>query len=306
MNKFENEIIEYRDHLKNLLNYSENTISAYCHDIKDFVYYCSNNNLYSFNDVSEADIRSYISKIHRKGIQPKSIQRVLSSLRGFFNYYYKNNKIEKNPALNVKSPKVSKKLPEILQHEDINLLASVNLDNSIYKDKFLLKRDTAIFEIFYSCGLRLTELAMLNISHINFNESMIRVTGKGRKDRIIPIGRKAMESINDWLLDRKKLEDIKTDALFLSKNGKRISKRSIQLRLNFLAKASGIEQKLYPHKLRHTVATHLLESSGNIRAVQEFLGHENVSTTQIYTHLDNQYLMSVYDKVHPRSKKNNK
>ena len=172
-----------------------------------------------------------------------------------------------------------------------------------YKNNDLLVRDVAIFELFYSSGLRLSELSTIEFSNINFNESMLRITGKGNKTRIVPIGSKAVTAINLWVDIRKKYSKDSSNFLFIGKTGKAMSARNIQLRMNILAKASGVEQKLYPHKLRHTVATHLLESSGNIRAVQEFLGHENISTTQIYTHLDNQYLMTVYDKVHPRSKK---
>ena len=186
----------------------------------------------------------------------------------------------------------------------IDLLANSNTKKeSFYKNKDLLIRDTAIFELFYSSGLRLSELADIKYSNINFNESILRITGKGNKTRMVPIGKKAVSAINLWEDVKNKYKKTNTDFLFIGLNGNKMSPRNIQLRMNTLAKASGLEQKLYPHKLRHTVATHLLESSGNIRAVQEFLGHENISTTQIYTHLDNQYLMNVYDKVHPRAKK---
>ena len=191
-----------------------------------------------------------------------------------------------------------------MQHSDIDLLANSNIKKeSFYKNKDLLIRDTAIFELFYSSGLRLSELADIKYSDINFNESVLRITGKGNKTRMVPIGKKAVSAINLWEDAKNKYKKANTDFLFIGLNGNKMSPRNIQLRMNTLAKASGLEQKLYPHKLRHTVATHLLESSGNIRAVQEFLGHENISTTQIYTHLDNQYLMNVYDKVHPRAKK---
>ena len=212
--------------------------------------------------------------------------------------------IKKNFAEGVRSPKADKNLPEILQHSDINLLANSETKNdSYYKNKDLLARDTAIFELFYSSGLRLSELAEIQLKDINFNESLLRITGKGNKTRVVPIGTKAISAVNLWIKIRKKYINEVCNFLFTSLKGSKMSPRNIQLRMNILAKASGVEQRLYPHKLRHTVATHLLESSGNIRAVQEFLGHENISTTQIYTHLDNQYLMTVYDKVHPRSKK---
>jgi integrase/recombinase XerC len=216
----------------------------------------------------------------------------------------KNKIIKRNFAENIKAPKTEKLLPEILQHKDIDLLASNNTkEEGYYKNNDLLIRDTAIFELFYSSGLRLSELASIKLSNINFNDSMLRVLGKGRKTRLVPVGSKAIKAIRLWMEVRENYIKDSLDSLFIGLRGKQLSPRNIQLRMGILAKASGLQQKLYPHKLRHTVATHLLESSGNIRAVQEFLGHENISTTQIYTHLDNQYLMTVYDKVHPRSKK---
>jgi len=296
---------DYIFHIDKVVNYSNNTISSYKRDLNSFIIYCKKNNISNLKLIDEKVIRDFVSYLHRNGICPKSIKRYLSSIRSFFNFLIKNNIIKNNYAENVKSPKSEKNLPEILQHEDINLLADSKIkETNFYKNKELLVRDTAIFELFYSSGLRLSELANIRFSDINFKESLLRVVGKGSKTRIVPVGSKAVKAIELWLEVRKKYLIDATDFLFIGLRGKVLSPRNIQLRMNILAKASGVKQKLYPHKLRHTVATHLLESSGNIRAVQEFLGHENISTTQIYTHLDNQYLMTVYDKVHPRTKKN--
>ena len=268
------------------------------------MFFCKKIEINGVNGLDEKIIRDFVAYLHRNGISPKSIKRSLSSLRSFFNFLLKQKIIKINFAENVKSPKAEKNLPGILQHSDINLLANYKTKKiGYYKNNDLLVRDVAIFELFYSSGLRLSELSTIEFSNINFNESMLRITGKGNKTRIVPIGSKAVTAINLWVDIRKKYSKDSSNFLFIGKTGKAMSARNIQLRMNILAKASGVEQKLYPHKLRHTVATHLLESSGNIRAVQEFLGHENISTTQIYTHLDNQYLMTVYDKVHPRSKK---
>ena len=291
-------------HIKNVLNYSPNTLTSYKRDLNSFDNYCKKYNISEISSIDEKVVRDFIASLHRNGISPKSIKRYLSSLRGFFNFLSKQKYISKNLAENVRSPKAEKNLPEILQHKDIDLLADINnKKEGYYKNNDLLSRDIAMFELFYSSGLRLSELANTKISNINFNESIIRITGKGNKTRIVPIGSQAVKTINSWINFREKYVKDSSDFLFVGLSGKPLSTRNIQLRMSYLAKASGVEQNLYPHKLRHTVATHLLESSGNIRAVQEFLGHENIGTTQIYTHLDNQYLMNVYDKVHPRSKK---
>ena len=295
---------DYIFHIEKVINYSPNTVSSYKRDINSFINFCKKIEVDNVSNIDEKIIREFVSHLHRNSISPKSIKRFLSSLRGFFNFLLKKKIIKKNFAEGVRSPKADKNLPEILQHSDINLLANSETKNdSYYNNKDLLARDTAIFELFYSSGLRLSELADIQLKDINFNESLLRITAKGNKTRVVPIGTKAISAVNLWIKIRKKYINEVCNFLFTSLKGSKMSPRNIQLRMNILAKASGVEQRLYPHKLRHTVATHLLESSGNIRAVQEFLGHENISTTQIYTHLDNQYLMTVYDKVHPRSKK---
>ncbi len=295
---------EYILHIEKVLNYSSNTVSSYGRDLSIFIDFCAKIDLEKISLLDEKIIREFVSYLHRNGISPKSIKRHLSSLRSFFNYLLRKKIINKNFAENAKSPKAEKHLPEVLQHKDIDLLASKSTKKEgTYKNKDLLLRDIAIFELFYSSGLRLSELANVKFGNLNFSESIIRIVGKGQKTRLIPLGSKAISAIKSWIEVRKKLDKKKEKHIFISINGDKLTPRSIQLRMSTLAKASGVDQNLYPHKLRHTVATHLLESSGNIRAVQEFLGHENISTTQIYTHLDNQYLMTVYDKVHPRSKK---
>ena len=303
-NKLQYMLKEYIFHIEKVINYSPNTVISYNRDLNSFLSFCKKIEINSVNSLDEKIIRDFVSHLHRNGISPKSIKRSLSSLRSFFNFLLKQKIIKINFAENIKSPKAEKNLPGILQHSDINLLANYKTKKTgYYKNNDLLVRDVAIFELFYSSGLRLSELSTIEFSNINFNESMLRITGKGNKTRIVPIGSKAVTAINLWVDIRRKYSKDSSNFLFIGKTGKAMSARNIQLRMNILAKASGVEQKLYPHKLRHTVATHLLESSGNIRAVQEFLGHENISTTQIYTHLDNQYLMTVYDKVHPRAKK---
>ena len=203
-NKLDNLLKKYIFKLEKVLNYSKNTIISYKRDLETFIIYCNKMHVEDISLVDEKIIRDFISSLHRNGISPRSIKRSLSSLRGFFNFMMKNKIIRINFAENIRSPKAEKNLPEILQHEDINLLADIKTKkDGYYKNKDLLIRDTAIFELFYSSGLRLSELASLKISSINFNESMLRVIGKGNKTRIVPVGSKAIQAIQTWIKIRK-------------------------------------------------------------------------------------------------------
>ena len=295
-------ITSFSEYLKNLKNYSEHTVKSYTRDIIKFFEFPNTKDL-NIANIDNGLIKIYISSLHRKGMSPKTLKRNLSSLRSFFEFLEENKHIDRNPTYQIATPKVNKKLPEILQYEDILSIVKY-LEDKIAnsKNKNIYVRDLAIFELFYSCGLRVSELTSLHMDSIDYYSGTLRVIGKGKKERVVPIGSKAISAVKTWVASRSSILQ-NSNALFITENGNRISNRSIQHRLNLHAKASGVEQKLYPHKLRHTVATHLLESSGNIRAVQEFLGHENISTTQVYTQLDNQYLMKIYEKSHPRAKK---
>ncbi len=274
---------------------SDHTLKSYQRDIKQLKNYCSNQQYQSWDSVQPSDIRNHIANRHRCGISSKSLQRELSAIRSFYNYLLKKHIISSNPANHIRAPKQERKLPKVLDVDQIfGILETI-------PDSPLEIRDLAMFELFYSSGLRLSELANLNIKDIDFTEHSLRVRyGKGGKQRELPIGSKAIAAIKKWLSYRTETTD---EALFTSTKGLRLGQRSIQLRLDRWCKKIGLPEHVHPHMLRHSFASHLLESSQDIRAVQELLGHSNLSTTQIYTHLDFQHLADVYDKAHPRAKK---
>jgi integrase/recombinase XerC len=276
---------------------SLHTIKSYQFDIQHLITYCYAKTLTQWADVQQSDIRAHIANRHRQGISSKSLQRELSAIRSFYRFLLKNQLVESNPAHYVKAPKQARLLPKTLDIDQINGL----LDAGTSSD--LEIRDVAMFELFYSSGLRLGELAALDVSDLDIaDRSLVVRAGKGGKTRILPIGGKAVTAINTWLAQRKTLANGET-AVFTSNRGFRLSRRSIELRLELWCKKKGIVEHVYPHKLRHSFASHLLESSQDLSAVQELLGHSSLSTTQIYTQLNFQHLADVYDKAHPRAKK---
>ena len=277
---------------------SEHTVKSYRRDIKYLTCYCTNKSIQQWPDLKQDDIRSHIASRHRQGISSKSLQRELSAIRSFYNFLLKNRLADSNPAQHIKAPRQARKLPKTLDVDQINGLLEAGASST------LEIRDLAMFELFYSSGLRLSELAALNLADVDQpDNSLIVRTGKGGKSRILPIGSKAVTAINDWLQQRLKNIAALEPALFVSIRGTRLGQRSIELRLEQWCKKKGIAEHIHPHMLRHSFASHLLESSQDLRAVQELLGHSNISTTQIYTHLDFQHLADVYDKAHPRAKK---
>ena len=247
------------------------------------------------------NMRVVISDQHAAGLAGRSLARRLSAVRSLFKYLIKHRYIDANPVAEVPAPKDEKGLPETLQIEDIQRLFALEGDN------ILLLRDRAIFELIYSSGLRLSEVVQLDLNSIETANKQVRVTGKGDKTRVLPVGAHALKAVNDWKKRRSELlkgAGAET-ALFVSQRGTRLSPRSIQQRLKTLALKTGIPNNVYPHLLRHSFASHMLESSGNLRAVQELLGHADISTTQVYTHLDFQHLAAVYERAHPRANKKN-
>jgi integrase/recombinase XerC len=238
-----------------------------------------------------------VAKRHRQEISGKTIQRELSSLRSLFNYLLREGLTENNPAQGIKAPKVKRKLPATLDIDQLSSLLDVTDDNP------LSLRDLAILELLYSSGLRLAELVSINLQDIDLKSAQLEVTGKGSKTRQVPIGRKAIEALQQWIKVRGNVAKPEEQALFVSKLGKRIHPRTIQQRLKEWALKHGASRSIHPHLLRHSFASHMLESSGDLRAVQELLGHADISTTQIYTHLDFQHLANVYDKAHPRARR---
>jgi len=277
---------------------SRHTVDNYRRDLNHFRNFCSEQSIGHWREVSQADVRMHIAQRRRQGLEAKSLQRELSAIRSFFHYLATHREVENNPAKQIKAPKQARKLPKTL---DVDQMAG--LLNASPSSKLEI-RDVAMFELFYSSGLRLSELAALDIPDIDWSAQVLTVrSGKGGTARVLPIGSKAMQALNAWITARRQLLAGEQPALFVSGRGIRLTGRSIQLRLKRWCLAKGSTQHVHPHMLRHSFASHLLESSQDLRAVQELLGHSNISTTQIYTHLDFQHLADIYDKTHPRAKK---
>ncbi|EHG7614333.1 tyrosine recombinase XerC [Citrobacter sedlakii] len=252
--------------------------------------------LESWQHCDAAMVRSFAARSRRQGFGPASLALRLSALRSFFDWMVSEGKLSANPAKGVSAPKTPRHLPKNIDVDDMNRLLDIDLNDP------LAVRDRAMLEVMYGAGLRLSELVGLDIKHLDLDTGEVWVMGKGSKERRLPIGRNAVAWIEHWL-DLRGLFGSEEDALFLSKLGKRISARNVQKRFAEWGIKQGLNSHVHPHKLRHSFATHMLESSGDLRGVQELLGHANLSTTQIYTHLDFQHLASVYDAAHPRAKR---
>ena len=290
-----NDINEYLVFVSQVKNLSENTTKSYERDLKKLYLFLEKLNVTNYSDIKEEICSAWIGDLYSQNNKPKSIQRHLSSAKGFFRFLKKNNLIGSSPFELVTAPKSSNTLPDVLSPEDVEQLLNFKPSNTIEI------RDMAIVELMYSSGLRVSETVNINISDFEENMSFLRVIGKGSKTRLVPMGRFAINAINNWLNEREKISN-NTDALFLNLKGSRLSVRSIQLRLKKMAIKQGLPP-VHPHMLRHSFATHMLESSGDLRTIQELLGHSSLSTTQIYTKLDYQHLAKIYDKSHPRAKK---
>ena len=263
------------------------------------VIFCSKNNISCWQDIQQSDIRRHVAIRHKQGLAASSLQRELSAIRSFFKFLQQQKIIDNNPIRHIQAPKKKKKLPKTLDVDQITGFLEVGTDS------ILEIRDLAMFELFYSSGLRLSELTALDIESVDQNDqTLIVALGKGGKSRILPIGNKALKALKNWLSHRNQLSVEHQPALFVSNRGNRLTPRSVQLRLQQWCKKKGMNQHIHPHMLRHSFASHLLESSQDLRSIQELLGHSNISTTQIYTHLDFQHLTEIYDKAHPRAKKN--
>jgi integrase/recombinase XerC len=289
----------FHTHLRLERRLSDHTVAAYQRDLAHLDEFCEAEGLSEWSRLDAHGVRAYVAKRHRGGLNGRSIARELSAIRGFFHFLLREGAATHNPAVDVPSPKASRRLPKTLTVEQTGrLLAAVPR-----MDDPESVRDSAMMELFYSSGLRLSELAGLDQGDVDFADATVRVVGKGAKTRIVPVGRKALEALQRWMHPRSQWATVEEKALFLGKGGGRIAKRVIQERLRQLAIQQGLEVHVHPHMLRHSFATHLLESSGDLRAIQELLGHSDIATTQIYTHLDFQHLAQVYDKAHPRAKR---
>ncbi len=284
-------------YLKNERGLSARTLKAYQRDLDQLLQFLETEEIDRPEQVTQHHIRAFIAQRHRQGLGGKSLQRLLSAIRSLFRWMLREGLAEHNPATPVRAPKSPRHLPATLDADSIGQLLDIPCDTP------LAIRDKAIMELFYSSGLRLSELASLRWEQLDLPSGMVTVTGKGNRSRMVPVGRIAAEALQEWCKARVQFASFEEPHVFVSQRGNPIATRTIQARIRYWAKRQGMPQNIYPHLLRHSFASHMLESSGDLRGVQELLGHADISTTQIYTHLDFQHLAKVYDKAHPRAKK---
>ncbi len=290
----------YRQYLRFERQLSPHTLKNYQRDLSLISEWCRDHQVRDWAALNAHQVRAYVAQRHRGGISGKSLQRELSALRSFFRYLQREGAAENNPAVGIRAPKGQRRLPSAMDADQLGHL----LDSP--SDDPLELRDLAVMELVYSAGLRLAEVVSIDLGQIDTQDATFAVVGKGAKSRRVPVGRKALAAVKAWHEVRRSIARPEERALFVSQRGTRVSPRTIQQRMQRWALKQGASQHLHPHMLRHSFASHLLESSGDLRAVQELLGHADISTTQIYTHLDFQHLAQVYDNAHPRARKKDK
>jgi integrase/recombinase XerC len=290
-------IDKFLSHLAAERRISGHTVEAYRRDLQALAEFGSRRNVAAWKDFGNPELRTFAAALHSKSLSPRSIQRNLSAARTFYGFLMREGHCSANPALDVRAPKTKKRLPVTLDADQMGRLLSFRADDS------LSARDKAIMELFYSSGLRLAELVSLSVAAIDLGDRTVRVLGKGSKTRIVPVGRQAIEALKKWLTVRAGLIKTGVDALFVGQSGRPLSVRAVQLRVGAWGRRMGLGVHVHPHMFRHSFATHLLESSGDLRGVQELLGHADIGTTQIYTHVDFQHLASVYEAAHPRARR---
>jgi integrase/recombinase XerC len=288
---------DFLRHLAHERRLSHHTLSNYRRDLTRIAEWRRTQAIGDWRDMGQEDVRRFVAWRHRGGASGKTLQRELSALRSLYRYLLREGLAASNPAQGVRAPKSARRLPVTLEADQLCGLLDQDADDT------LALRDTAMVELFYSSGLRLAELVSVNLGDIDTADGSLEVLGKGAKRRRVPVGSRALEALQRWLGVRANLAGGDERALFVSRRGGRIHPRTVQQRLKRWAAELGAGRNLHPHMLRHSFASHLLESSGDLRAVQELLGHANIATTQIYTHLDFQHLAQVYDRAHPRAKK---
>jgi len=292
----ERQLDAYCAHLRSERQVSAHTLEAYRRDLNKVLAFCIKAAIPDWTALDIQRMRHLVARLHQQGQSSRSIARLLSAVRGLYRYLNREGLCDHDPANGLAPPKGERRLPKTLDTD-----RALQLLEGAVEDDFLAQRDQAILELFYSSGLRLSELTGLNLQQLDLADGLVQVLGKGSKTRVLPVGQKAREALHTWLALRA-LANPQDDAVFVSQRGKRLGARAIQLRV----KAAGERElglNLHPHMLRHSFASHLLESSQDLRAVQELLGHADIKTTQIYTHLDFQHLASVYDSAHPRAKR---
>lgn len=290
-------IERFLHHLRTERRLSPHTITNYHRDLAAFAAHCAAQGLRDWRKIDEHRVRAYAAARHREGLAGRSLQRNLSAIRSFFNYLLREGVLVHNPGQGVRAPKSPRKLPRTLDADQVGRLLAVTERGP------LALRDRAMMELIYSSGLRLAELVSLDLHDVDLADATVRITGKGAKTRVVPVGRYAIAALRDWLAARRELVSADETALFVNRRGRRLGTRSVQQRMRGWAVKQGVDTRVHPHMLRHCFASHLLESSGDLRAVQELLGHADIATTQVYTHLDFQHLAKVYDQAHPRAKK---
>jgi integrase/recombinase XerC len=273
------------------------TCKHYRRDLESFEAFCAESGIAGWRDVDSEHVRAFAARCYRRGLSARSIQRRLSALRTFYRYLLREKHARRNPVDAISAPKSGKRLPGSLDADRMARLLDLPGEGP------LVDRDRAMLELLYSSGLRLAELTSLDVGDIDMHDATVRVTGKGSKERVVPVGRKALLALAAWRKSRPELAPRDEPALFVSTRGSRLSQRSVQARVSHWARRQGIDANVYPHLFRHSFATHVLESSHDLRGVQALLGHANIATTQVYTHLDFQHLAQIYDKAHPRARK---
>lgn len=287
---------EFLAQLRNERQVSPHTLEAYARDLEKVRAFCQEQGLDDWASVHSSDVRRLIAVQHRAGLSSRSLARLLSAVRAFYRYLISMGLCKQNPAVDLRPPKGEKRLPRTLDADRTGQL----LDGAV-EDEFIALRDQAMLELFYSSGLRLSELVDLDLPALDLNDGLVRVRGKGNKVRELPVGRMARKALQAWFPVRAQVNP-RDDAVFISQRGTRLTSRAVQLRVR-QAGVRELGQHVHPHMLRHSFASHMLESSQDLRAVQELLGHADIATTQIYTHLDFQHLAAVYDQAHPRAKR---
>ncbi|HCN45212.1 MAG TPA: tyrosine recombinase XerC [Pseudomonas sp.] len=292
----ERQLEAFYTHLRSERQMSEHTQVAYRRDLDSVLAFCTTVGISDWKALQIQQLRQFIARRHHQGQSSRSLARLLSAVRGFYGYLNREGICEHDPATGLSAPKGERRLPRTLDTD-----RALQLLEGAVEDDFLARRDHAILELFYSSGLRLSELTSLDLQQLDLPAGLVQVLGKGSKTRVLPVGRKAREALEQWL-EMRALSNPQDGAVFVSQQGRRLGPRAIQKRVK-VAGERELGQNLHPHMLRHSFASHLLESSQDLRAVQEMLGHADIKTTQIYTHLDFQHLAAVYDSAHPRAKR---
>ena len=287
----------FGSHLGSERRLSAHTVQNYLRELDALIAWCDGNGLTDWQSLDAQHLRLFAARSHAGGLAPRSVQRRLSAVRTFLRYLQRERVLMHNPAAEVRAPKIKRALPETLDADQMSRLLDIPGTD------VLSVRDRAIMELFYSSGLRLAELIGLDLGALDAADRTIRVSGKGNKTRILPVGRKALDALENWLALRGSLAAIGEMALFVGRSGRRVGQRTIQLRIARWARLQGLPMHVHPHLFRHSFASHLLESSQDLRGVQELLGHADIATTQVYTHLDFQHLARIYDQTHPRARK---